>query len=132
MKSRLEKVYSKLPNQKVNLKKQRVSLSMKNDIDSRSKDLSKNMQVLGDIESKYFNLKNEIENKEADLIVLEEELKNQVLEIEADLNNQYQEVERAISISEELGVESGEFFVYESQSRDIEEEIVNIRNKMYD
>ena len=32
MKSRLEKVYSKLPNQKVNLKKQKVALSLVDDI----------------------------------------------------------------------------------------------------
>ena len=32
MKSRLEKVYSKLPNQKVNLKAQKVNLSLVDDI----------------------------------------------------------------------------------------------------
>ena len=34
MKSRLEKVYNKLPNQKVNLKAQKIDLSLVNDIDT--------------------------------------------------------------------------------------------------
>jgi hypothetical protein len=95
MKSRLEKVYNKLPNQKVNLKKQKIDLSLVDDIDTSLVALER---YYGEFDDEYLIAKNKIE--EAETI-----LSNIVTNFERDVENTFEEIEIVIEKIEELGLD---------------------------
>jgi len=79
MKSRLEKVYDKLPKQKVSLKK--VSLSRLDDLDSESVDVLRNADELRDIIQQVESLKNEFNSRFDDVQSSYENLNEQYDEL---------------------------------------------------
>jgi hypothetical protein len=95
MKSRLEKVYNKLPNQKVDLKKQKIDLSLVDDIDTSLVALER---YYGEFDDEYLIAKNKIE--EAETI-----LSNIVTNFERDVENTCEEIEIVIEKIEELGLD---------------------------
>jgi hypothetical protein len=95
MKSRLEKVYNKLPNQKVDLKKQKIDLSLVDDIDTSLVALER---YYGEFDDEYLIAKNKIE--EAETI-----LSNIVTNFERDVENTFEEIEIVIEKIEELGLD---------------------------
>ena len=95
MKSRLEKVYSKLPNQKLDLKAQKIDLSLVDDIDTSLVALER---YYGEFEDEYLIAKNQI--VEAETI-----LSNIVTNFERDVENTFEEIEIVIEKIEELGLD---------------------------
>ena len=95
MKSRLEKVYNKLPNQKVDLKAQKIDLSLVDDIDTSLVALER---YYGEFEDEYLIAKNKID--EAETI-----LSNIVTNFERDVENTFEEIEIVIEKIEELGLD---------------------------
>ena len=95
MKSRLEKVYNKLPNQKVDLKAQKIDLSLVDDIDTSLVALER---YYGEFEDEYLIAKNQI--VEAETI-----LSNIVTNFERDVENTFEEIEIVIEKIEELGLD---------------------------
>ena len=95
MKSRLEKVYNKLPNQKVDLKAQKIDLSLVDDIDTSLVALER---YYGEFEDEYLIAKNQI--VEAETI-----LSNIVTNFERDVENTFEEIEIIIEKIEELGLD---------------------------
>jgi hypothetical protein len=95
MTSRLEKVYNKLPNQKVDLKKQKIDLSLVDDIDTSLVALER---YYGEFDDEYLIAKNKIE--EAETI-----LSNIVTNFERDVENTFEEIEIVIEKIEELGLD---------------------------
>ena len=95
MKSRLEKVYNKLPNQKVDLKAQKIDLSLVDDIDTSLVALER---YYGEFEDEYLIAKNKID--EAETI-----LSNIVTNFERDVENTFEEIEIIIEKIEELGLD---------------------------
>jgi len=95
MKSRLEKVYSKLPNQKLDLKAQKIDLSLVDDIDTSLVALER---YYGEFEDEYLIAKNQI--VEAETI-----LSNIVTNFERDVENTFEEIEIIIEKIEELGLD---------------------------
>jgi len=95
MKSRLEKVYSKLPNKKVDLKAQEISLSLVDDIDS-------SINILDDyyrnFEDEYYKAKEQIEKAETIL-------SNILTNFEKDAEVAFEEIEIVIEKIEELGLD---------------------------
>jgi hypothetical protein len=95
MKSRLEKVYNKLPNQKVNLKKQKIDLSLVDDIDTALVALER---YYGEFEDEYLIAKNQI-------VETEKIFNNIVTNFERDVENTFEEIEIVIEKIEELGLD---------------------------
>tara|TARA_R110002167_G_scaffold116643_1_gene291964 strand:- start:403 stop:786 length:384 start_codon:yes stop_codon:yes gene_type:complete len=91
MKSNIEKVYSKLPQKKHNLGKQKVDLSLINSLNNSAVEADK----LWELAVENFNsIKNEID-KSLDLV-------NQAIKISEDANIVAEEVDR---LSDELGLD---------------------------
>ena len=95
MKSRLEKVYNKLPNQKVNLKKQKIDLSLVDDIDTSLVALER---YYGEFEDEYLIAKNQI-------VETEKILNNILTNFERDVENTFEEIDIVTEKIEELGLD---------------------------
>tara|TARA_R110002167_G_scaffold220912_1_gene425555 strand:- start:115 stop:495 length:381 start_codon:yes stop_codon:yes gene_type:complete len=116
MKSRLEKVYNKLPNQKVNLKAQKIDLSLVNDIDTSLVALER---YYGEFEDEYLIAKNKIE--EAETI-----LSNIVTNFERDVESTFEEIEIVIEKIEELGLDRSIIGPKENQLERIVEDMQSV------
>jgi len=118
MKSRLEKVYSKLPNQKVNLKKQKVELNLAFDLASLG---STTDVLIKNINESLF----EIETYKIEIDQVTNELKSDF----SDLLSKAKELEDTLvkteDLAKELGVEAGQINNFEN-SLDIYDEAVAI------
>jgi len=118
MKSRLEKVYSKLPNQKVNLKKQKVELNLAFDLASLG---STTDVLIKNINESLF----EIEGYKIEIDQVTNELKSDF----SDLLSKAKELEDTLvkteDLAKELGVEAGQINNFEN-SLDIYDEAVAI------
>ena len=118
MKSRLEKVYSKLPNQKVNLKAQKVELNLAFDLASLG---STTDVLIKNINESLF----EIEGYKIEIDQVTNELKSDF----SDLLSKAKELEDTLvkteDLAKELGVEAGQINNFEN-SLDIYDEAVAI------
>lgn len=95
MKTNLKKVYSKLPNKKVDLKKQKIDLSLVDDIDTSLVALER---YYGEFEDEYLIAKNQI-------VETEKIFNNIVTNFERDVENTFEEIEIVIEKIEELGLD---------------------------
>ena len=95
MKSRLKKVYSKLPNQKVDLKKQKIDLSLVDDIDTSLVALDRYYEEFQD---EYSIAKEQIDNAETIL-------SNIVTNFEKDAEVAFEEIEIVFEKIQELGLD---------------------------
>jgi len=116
MKSRLEKVYNKLPNQKVDLKTQKIDLSLVDDIDTSLVALER---YYGEFEDEYLIAKNQI--VEAETI-----LSNIVTNFERDVENTFEEIEIVIEKIEELGLDRSIIAPKENQLERIVEDMQSV------
>ena len=116
MKSRLEKVYSKLPNQKLDLKTQKIDLSLVDDIDTSLVALER---YYGEFEDEYLIAKNKID--EAETI-----LSNIVTNFERDVENTFEEIEIVIEKIEELGLDRSIIAPKENQLERIVEDMQSV------
>jgi len=116
MKSRLEKVYNKLPNQKVDLKAQKIDLSLVDDIDTSLVALER---YYGEFEDEYLIAKNKID--EAETI-----LSNIVTNFERDVENTFEEIEIVIEKIEELGLDRSIIAPKENQLERIVEDMQSV------
>ena len=116
MKSRLEKVYSKLPNQKVNLKKQKIDLSLVDDIDTSLVALER---YYGEFEDEYLIAKNQI-------VEAEKILSNIVTNFENDVFSTFQEIQIVIEKIEELGLDRSVIRPKENQLDRIVEDMQSV------
>ena len=116
MKSRLEKVYNKLPNQKVDLKAQKIDLSLVDDIDTSLVALER---YYGEFEDEYLIAKNQI--VEAETI-----LSNIVTNFERDVENTFEEIEIVIEKIEELGLDRSIIAPKENQLERIIEDMQSV------
>ena len=105
MKSRLEKVYSKLPNQKVNLKKQRVELSLVDEINTAINLIEPLMKDGEDYNAKLRDLGKRIE-KIADETNTEVSMASAFIGLAYNATEQVDEVlENVRAKAEEIGVD---------------------------
>jgi len=116
MKSRLEKVYSKLPNQKLDLKAQKIDLSLVDDIDTSIVALERYYE---EFEDEYLIAKNKID--EAETI-----LSNIVTNFERDVENTFEEIEIVIEKIEELGLDRSIIEPKENQLERIVEDMQRV------
>jgi len=116
MKTNLKKVYSKLPNQKVNLKTQKIDLSLVDDIDTSLVALER---YYGEFEDEYLIAKNQI--VEAETI-----LSNIVTNFERDVENTFEEIEIVIEKIEELGLDRSIIAPKENQLERIIEDMQSV------
>jgi len=116
MKSRLEKVYNKLPNQKLDLKTQKIDLSLVDDIDTSLVALER---YYGEFEDEYLIAKNKID--EAETI-----LSNIVTNFERDVENTFEEIEIVIEKIEELGLDRSIIAPKENQLERIIEDMQSV------
>lgn len=116
MKSRLEKVYNKLPNQKLDLKTQKIDLSLVDDIDTSLVALER---YYGEFEDEYLIAKNKID--EAETI-----LSNIVTNFERDVENTFEEIEIVIEKIEELGLDRSIIAPKENQLERIVEDMQSV------
>ena len=116
MKTNLKKVYSKLPNKKVNLKKQKIDLSLVDDIDTSLVVLDRYYE---EFVEEHFIAKKQID--EAETI-----LSNIVTNFERDVENTFEEIEIVIEKIEELGLDRSIIGPKENQLEGIVEDMMSL------
>tara|TARA_R110000824_G_scaffold354644_1_gene541767 strand:+ start:182 stop:562 length:381 start_codon:yes stop_codon:yes gene_type:complete len=116
MKTNLKKVYSKLPNQKVNLKAQKIDLSLVDDIDTSLVVLER---YYGEFEDEYLIAKNKIDESETIL-------SNIVTNFERDVESTFEEIEIVIEKIEELGLDRSIIGPKENQLERIVEDMQSV------
>jgi len=116
MKSRLEKVYNKLPNQKVNLKAQKIDLSLVDDIDTSLVALERYYE---EFEDEYSIAKEQMEKAETIL-------SNIVTNFERDVEVAFEEIEVVIEKIEELGLDRNIIAPKENQLERIVEDMQSV------
>ena len=116
MKSRLEKVYKKLPNQKVDLKAQKIDLSLVDDIDTSLVVLDRYYEEFQD---EYSIAKEQIEKAETILF-------NIVTNFEKDVMIAYDEINIVIEKIEELGLDRSIIGPKENRIDGIREDMMSL------
>jgi len=116
MKSRLEKVYNKLPNQKVNLKKQKIDLSLVDDIDTSLVALDRYYEEFQD---EYSIAKEQIDKAETIL-------SNIVTNFEKDAEIAFEEINIVIEKIEELGLDRSIIGPKENRIEGIREDMMSL------
>jgi len=116
MKSRLEKVYNKLPNQKVNLKKQKIDLSLVDDIDTSLVALDRYYEEFQD---EYSIAKEQIDKAETIL-------SNIVTNFEKDAEIAFEEINIVIEKIEELGLDRSIIGPKENRIDGIREDMMSL------
>jgi len=111
MKSRLEKVYSKLPNQKVNLKAQRVALGVADDLGDEISEIEKSLVSDEEFENsviEFNNKQNELVKQIQEMEATRDELEQKGQEILNKNNDIFNRVEslldNAKNAANELGI----------------------------
>tara|TARA_R110000787_G_scaffold283578_1_gene396538 strand:+ start:395 stop:829 length:435 start_codon:yes stop_codon:yes gene_type:complete len=111
MKSRLEKVYSKLPNQKVNLKAQKVALGVADDLGDEISEIEKSLVSDEEFENsviEFNNKQNELVKQIQEMEATRDELEQKGQEILNKNNDIFNRVEslldNAKNAANELGI----------------------------
>ncbi len=112
MKSRLEKVYSKLPNQKVNLKAQKVALGVADDLGDEISEIEKSLVSDEEFENsviEFNNKQNELVKQIQEMEATRDELEQKGQEILNKNNDIFNRVEglldNAKNAANELGID---------------------------
>jgi|TARA_R110000751_G_scaffold206854_1_gene310779 predicted nucleic acid-binding Zn-ribbon protein len=112
MKSRLEKVYSKLPNQKVNLKAHKVELSLLNDFQetaNRFNAIGSEMEIVANEGSNVLDKIDDIEKELIPLTKLKDELQEEYNNLKSNVISDYPEIDaeynKIKNVAKELGIE---------------------------
>ena len=95
MKSRLEKVYNKLPKQKVNLKAQEITLSKVQELKSL---ISETDDILNQFNSEYFRALSIIES-------IEDKLSNLSSDFEQSRTDSIEKLDEIITAADDLGLQ---------------------------